>query len=69
VTERHHLTPRELREKAAGMREEAAATRSVLRDAALSEHHIRGLQTRVDRLTTLAGELERAAQKAEATGV
>jgi len=67
VTERHHLTPRELREKAAGMREEAAAARLTLDH--LSDHSRRGLQARVDRLTTLAGELERAAQKAEATGV
>jgi hypothetical protein len=61
-----HLTPDQLRAKAKDMRQEAQYTRAVL-DSAPPMHRA-GLRARAERMERLAGELERAAQRAEAVG-
>lgn len=62
-----HLTPVQLRAKALGMREEAQCTRAVL--DSVPPMRRAGLRARAERMERLAQELERAAQRAEATGV
>jgi ATP-dependent Clp protease ATP-binding subunit ClpA len=60
------LTADQLRDKARGMRDEAAAIRATLEHQ--SPMRRAGLRARVERMERLAQELERAAQRAEATG-
>jgi hypothetical protein len=67
MTEPHHLTPGQLREKAKGMREEARYTRAILDTTTPTRRT--GLKARAERMERLASELERAAQRSEATGV
>lgn len=62
-----HLTPKQLREKAKGMREEATCTRAVLDSTPPMRRA--GLKARAERMERLASELERAAQRSEAVGV
>jgi hypothetical protein len=60
------LTPEQLRDKARGMREEAACIRGTLDH--VTPMRRAGLRARAERMEQLAQELERAAQKSEATG-
>ncbi len=62
-----HLTPKQLREKAKGMREEATCVRAVLDSTPPMRRA--GLKARAERMERLASELERAAQRSEAVGV
>lgn len=65
MTER--LTSSQLREKATGMRDEARCTRATLDSTPPMRRA--GLRARAERMERLASELERAAQRSEATGV
>jgi hypothetical protein len=70
TTEPRPLTPAELRIKALGLREEARAKRSTLKHGrAIPDEAQRRMREAAQRMECLASELERAAQRAEATGV
>ena len=62
-----HLTSSQLREKAAGMRQEAQYTRATLEHIAPMRRT--AMKARAERMERLAQELERAAQRSEAIGV
>lgn len=66
-----HLTPVDLRAKAHGMRAEARDKRGALERGrkAIPEAKRRDMLDSIHRMETLASEMERAAQRAEATGV
>lgn len=65
------LTPADLRAKASGMRAKASAKRGALEHGrkAIPEAKRRDMLESIHRMETLASEMERAAQRAEATGV